>query len=391
MSEQYNHGATVQEINDGARAIRAVSTSGIGIVGTAPNADPAIFPAGVPVLVAGDQAKAAMLDTTGTGAGTLPQAMDGIFDQGRAAVAVVRVEEGADPAATQSAVIGGVDNATDQLTGIQSLLNTQNAIKFNPRIFCAPGFDHIPAVVTELTKVADRKKGFAYVSGPNTNHAGAIAFREQFGNKRLMVFDPWVKVWDTDSDSEIIQPPSARIAGLRSRLDNDIGWHRNITNQLINGITGIARDVDYDAGVYATKANLLNENEVATIINDDGWRTWGQRTCSADPRWAFEQVVRTSDVIGEAIQKAVRWAIGEGFTGENFYMAVVESVQAYLDRLSALGMIIKGRCWFDPEINTPANIENGMTYFDFDFTPIYSVESLKFRSRMTNNYLVEVI
>lgn len=391
MSEEFLNGARVQEVNDGPRSISSVSTAGIAIVGTAPNADPTVYPAGEPVLVAGDKIKAGLLDTIGSGAGTLPQALDGIFDQAKAPVCVVRVEEGADAAATQSNVIGEVDNTTDQLTGIQSILTAKNKVGFKPLIYCAPGFDHVPAVTTEIVKVAEQLKGFAYASGPNTNHADAIAFREQFGSKRLMIFDPWVKVWDTASNAEIIQPPSARIAGLRSKLDNDIGWHRNITNHILNGVVGIARDVDFEFGDTACKANLLNAQHVSTIVNDDGWRTWGQRTCASDPRWRYEQVVRTSDVIGQSIQNAVKWAIGEGITGDGFFKIVVESVQAYLDRLSALGMIVGGRCWAPSELNTPANIENGLTYFDFDFTPVYSNEKMTFRSRMVNNYLEDII
>ena len=49
----------------------------IGLVGTAPDADETSFPLNTPVLIAGSRLEAAKLGSTGT----LPMAIDGIFDQ----------------------------------------------------------------------------------------------------------------------------------------------------------------------------------------------------------------------------------------------------------------------------------------------------------------------
>ncbi|MDL4863277.1 phage tail protein, partial [Halomonas elongata] len=40
MAQDYHHGIRVVEINDGTRPIRTVSTAVIGLVATAPNAQP---------------------------------------------------------------------------------------------------------------------------------------------------------------------------------------------------------------------------------------------------------------------------------------------------------------------------------------------------------------
>ena len=53
MAEQFLHGVEVLNIDTGSRTIQAVSTSVVGIVGTAPNADPDAFPVDTPVLMAG--------------------------------------------------------------------------------------------------------------------------------------------------------------------------------------------------------------------------------------------------------------------------------------------------------------------------------------------------
>ncbi|WP_371254059.1 phage tail sheath C-terminal domain-containing protein [Orientia tsutsugamushi] len=64
---------------------------------------------------------------------------------------------------------------------------------------------------------------------------------------------------------------------------------------------------------------------------------------------------------------------------------------AYLTHLKALGAILGGQCYPDPELNTPANIAQGKVYFDFDFTPPYPAERIVFRSHLINDYIKELI
>ncbi|MBM3349989.1 MAG: phage tail protein, partial [Betaproteobacteria bacterium] len=70
---------------------------------------------------------------------------------------------------------------------------------------------------------------------------------------------------------------------------------------------------------------------------------------------------------------------------------VVESVNSYLAHLKALGAILGGQCYPDPELNTPANIAQGKVYFDFDFTPPYPAERIVFLSHLINDYIKELI
>ena len=121
MSETYLHGVEVLEIDTGPRPISTVRSSVIGIVGTAPLADDAAFPLNVPVLIAGSLREAAKLvaktDTDNQGEGTLPAALDSIFDQAGAVVVVVRVAKGDSDAATIANVVGGVNAQTGKYEG----------------------------------------------------------------------------------------------------------------------------------------------------------------------------------------------------------------------------------------------------------------------------------
>lgn len=365
------------------------ASTGVGVVGASVKvqtlsggADDA-FPLNTPVLVTGSRVSAAMLDTVGDKQGTLPDALDAIFDQAGAMVVVVRVAEGVDFSATKSNIIGSVG------TGVHAFLNAESVAKVTPRILIAPGFSHEVAVVSELLGIADQLKAVIIADGPNTNDAAAISFRENFGSKRVYIVDPNVKVWDTISNSEINQPASSRVAGIIAKSDNERGFWWSPSNREVYGVTGTARSIGFALGDPNSIANYLNENEVATIIQKDGFRLWGNRTCSADAKWAFLSVVRTADMIHESLMQAHLWAVDRNIT-KTYFEDVVEGVNDYLRHLVAVGAIIGGRCWADPDLNSPDQLAAGKVYFDFDFTANAPAEHVTFRSHLVNDYFEEL-
>jgi phage tail sheath protein FI len=365
------------------------TSTGVGLVGASVKTralsaglDEA-FPLNTPVLVTGSRTQAAGLDTVGSKEGTLPDAIDAIFDQAGAMVVVVRVTEGVDAAATKTNIIGGIN------AGVQVFLNAESIVKVTPRILIAPGFSSEKEVVAELLGIADQLKAVIIADGPNTNDAAAISYRENFGSKRVYIIDPNVKVWDTISNSEISLPVSARVAGMIAKSDNERGFWWSPSNREIYGITGISRAIGFALGDINAIANYLNENEVATVIQKDGYRLWGNRTCSADPKWAFLSVVRTADMIHESLLRAHLWAVDRNIT-KTYLEDVQEGVNDYLRHLVAVGAILGGSCWADPDLNTPDQIADGKVYFDFDFTPPYPAEHITFRSHLVNDYIVEL-
>lgn len=401
MAERFLHGVEVLEIDTGPRPIRTVKSSVIGVVGTAPDADAAQFPLNTPVLVAGSLREAAALDTTGGNNGTLPAALDGIFDQIGALVVVVRVDAGVDAAALQTNVLGGVNATNGNYTGLHALLAAQSVLGVTPRILCAPGFTgdrpadpeasdtHLAnPVVAEMVGIAERLRAVIIADGPNTKDADAIAYRGDWGSPRVYVVDPGVKV--VRGGVIVNEPASARVAGLIARTDNDRGFWWSPSNQTLNGIVGTTRPVDFTLGDANCRANHLNENDVATIIREDGYRLWGNRSAASDPKFAFLSVRRTADMINDSLLRAHLWAVDRNIT-KTYLEDVTESVNGYLRSLTALGAILGGKCWPDPDLNNPTNIAAGKVYFNFDFTPPYPAETITFRSKLTNEYLEELV
>jgi phage tail sheath protein FI len=349
-----------------------------------------VFPLNTPILVPGDASMAAKLGLTGT----LPAALDGIFDQTGAVVIVVRVAEGVDDEATISNVIGGVNVTTGAYEGVHAFLGSESTNGFCPRILCAPGFtsartDFANPVVAEMVGIAERLRAVVIADGPNTTDAQAITYRGDWGSKRVYIVDPAVKV--RNALGEIVdQPASARVAGLIAKIDNDLGFWWSPSNKVINGIVGTGRDIDFTLGDANSRANLLNEQEVATIIRQDGYRLWGNRTASDDPKFAFLSVVRTADMINDSILRAHMWAVDRNIT-RTYLEDVAQGVNDYLDRLKAQGAILGGRCFPSPGLNTPSSIADGKVFFDFEFTPPFPAEHITFRSKLVNDYIEEIL
>lgn len=347
------------------------------------------FPLNTPVLIAGSRLEAAKLGTTGT----LPDAVDSIFDQAGAVIVVVRVAEGANEAATTTNVRGGVNSGTGNYEGVHAFLGAESRVGVVPRILIAPGFTHqrtssANAVVAEMVGIAERLRAVIIADGPNTTDAAALTYANDFGSPRVFLVDPWVL--KVNGEGVVVSaPPSPCVAGLIAKSDNDRGFWWSPSNQTINGIVGTTRPVDFTLGDANSRANLLNEAGVATIINQDGYRLWGNRTLSSDPKWVFLSVRRTADLINDSLLRAHLWAVDRNIT-RTYIEDVTEGVNDYLRLLTNLGAIIGGTCWADPDLNTPAQIQLGKVYFNFDFSPAYPAEHITFRSQLTNQYLTEI-
>ena len=381
MAGDYHHGVRVLEINEGSRPIRTVSTAVVGIVCTAEDADPTVFPLNTAVLLTNVQSAIAKAGTKGTLAVTL----QAIADQTKPITVVVRVAPGASPAETTSNIIGGT-SATGKYTGMKALLAAQSQLKVKPRILAVPGLDTLP-VATALVSIAKQLRGFAYLSanGCKTKEE-ATAYRENFGAREVMVIWPDFVQWSTTTNANVTASAVARAVGLRAKIDQEVGWHKTISNIPVEGVTGLSADVFWDLQNSATDANYLNSNEVTTLINEGGFRFWGSRTCSADPQFAFENYTRTAQVVADTIADAHLWAMDKPMHS-SLVRDLLEGINAKFRELVSNGYLIGASAWFDAEANTEATLKAGKLFIDYDYTPVPPLEDLTLRQRITDRYL----
>ncbi len=383
MAGEYHHGVRVLEINEGTRPIRTVSTAVVGLVCTADDADATAFPLDTPVLLTNVQAAIGKAGTTGT----LAASLQAIADQTKPVTVVVRVATGADDAETTSNLIG-TTTAEGKYTGMKALLAAKTRLKVTPRILGVPGLDSQP-VATALVAIAQQLRAFAYVRADQCKtKEEAVAYRENFGAREVMVIWPDFEAWSTTTDSTVIAPAVAVALGLRAKLDQEVGWHKTLSNIPVNGATGISADVFWDLQNPATDAGYLNENEVTTLINEGGYRFWGSRTCSADPLFAFENYTRTAHVLADTMAEAHMWANDKPMHA-SLIRDILEGINAKFRELISAGYLIGGSAWYDETANDKDTLKAGKLFIDYDYTPVPPLEDLTLRQRITDRYLVD--
>jgi phage tail sheath protein FI len=378
----YNHGIQITELTSGTRPLTDISTASIGLVVIADDADPTVFPLNKPVLLldaAGAIGKAG--DT-----GNLADVLTAISDQVIAPVTVVRVAESdeadaEDKAAETLANIIGTTMADGSRTGLQALLTAEAANGIKPRILGVPGHDS-KEVANALATIAQKLRGFAYAKSIGASVAAASSYRDEFSARELMLID--------GEASDFAGSAIARALGLRAKLDQQIGWHKTISNAAINGVTGIAHPRSFSTLANdVTDVSVLNDKDITALVRLDGYRFWGNRTCSDEPLFAFESVVRTGQVLQDMIAEGLVWAIDKPITA-GLVRDIVESINAKFRSLKAQDRIIGAEAWFDPASNPAEALAAGKIEIDWDYTACAPAENIKGNQRITNKYYADL-
>lgn len=223
--------------------------------------------------------------------------------------------------------------------------------------------------VSALNAITPKIRARAYISGPNTTNAEALRFRRTINGGRILVIDP--KVIKNVNGVPVTKPVAAVFAGVRSRVvASSEGVSGSVSNKIVRTIDGVARTI-----TYPDDANYLNENQVATIINErGGFRTWGSRLATDDPLWQFDSVRATADMINEALEDIYFLYVDRKFTKANMKM-MIEDGNAALRAFKNNEDILGGRCWF-PVLNDPTLMANGKLFLDVEFEPVGIMEQV---------------
>ena len=381
------HGVKMTEVTVAGVAFKAPSSAIWGMVAVAPNADADIFPLNTPVIVTD---LGAAIIAAGA-AGTLAISLKAIEDQVRAIGIVVRVEEGAganaaEKLADQNAkLIGG--GAAGSRTGMQALMDAESATGMRPRIIAAPGFSEA-TVGAALGILAGKLNAIAYFdAGPTRTIEAAAAFRTGVGQRELfLTYGDFTAAHPISGAVEPSFAP-ARAVGLRALLDQTVGYNKTISNVPVAGVVGIAPAVAWDLMDENTEAGILNGADVTCLIRRDGFRFWGNRGCSSDPRYAFESAVRTNQVLRDTIADGVFPYIDQPLTPA-LARDIVASINAMFRRLKAAGLIIGAEAYLT-DANTPDQLAGGKLRIGYRFTPCAPLEDLGIESLITDEFYAD--
>lgn len=379
----YNHGVRIFDAGETPRPLEMANLTTIGALITAPDANPDKWPLDEPVhLYSNDSDMLEALAATGTGR----DVFDSITDQGIvASVVAVRVAEGATEDETLSAMVG----SSASLTGVHALKAALSHVGVEPGLIIAPGYtvqrpgDAGNPVVAECLGVADRLRAVMVADAPPTSREAALQWRQDWTSERLYCLSPGARVWPAGATAPVDQPLSARAAALFCKRDKENSVFHSPSNQTVRGIVGPTRPITFYEGDTDHEANYLNSNRIATLLPNR--ILWGNETCSDDPLWRFVSMRRGRDAIHKTILKSFRWAMDKNM-GSHLAVAVIQSVQEFLDKLKGSGAILGGRAFWVREINSNESLRSGILRVEFDAEEAPPLQDLQFGSRRNAVY-----
>lgn len=239
-----------------------------------------------------------------------------------------------------------------------------------PNLIIAPFFSHDSDVSATMQSVATYLKGHAIIDLNATSESDATTKAESFGSERVLLCDPYVKVWDMLKNTESYEPMSARVAGLIAYSDgvSEYGFADSFSNQVLEGISGAKRNIEFEAGEDC-EADRLRAKNITTLIRYDGFRVWGNNTTSIDSIWQDFTRVRVFDRVALATLEGIFWAIDRK---ADVLKSAKDSIEQMLLGLKGAKVLVGYEVSWDSELNTPSNITAGKFYLKVSMmnTPI---------------------
>ena len=407
MTAKRMHGVTANEYTHGARAISDIATNIIGIVATGNDADTSAFPLNTPIF---STSVGSLIDRAGS-QGTLAKSLDAIHDQADAQIVVVRVADTEDESEKKQNVINGA----------KQLAKASAYTGFKPKIIGAPELDDAD-VTAELVVAANALDAFVYASAGGSQDITSLGeYRKGFGQKNLMLIDndfmalnPAAVPTATGSQGDIsantltavrnilsggaVQGQTntvttdatiARILGARAMLDEKVGPHKSISNTEIQGVSALKYPRSFGLLDINSEANTINNLDVTTLIREKGFRVWGNRTCSADPIWAFEPTVRVASVIKETIAESFFWAMDEKMH-PSLMIDIINTINAKLAEKVYKGWLLGAQVFIDPKKNEKERVSNGIFAFDYEFTVAPPLENIELNQHVSDQFIVNL-
>lgn len=185
-------------------------------------------------------------------------------------------------------------------------------------------------------------------------------------------------------------PIIATALAMRALIDDTYpaSFTKSISNVPVPGVAGIMQPRTWDLEDPNTEVSYLNANEVTSVIQHQGFRFWGNRTCSSDPRFAFETGVLTAQWLLDTIIEGCFPFVDQPLTPV-LVRDIIESINAKLRATVSQGWLLGARCWYNDDLNNAQDLSQGMLWVDYDYTPVPTLENLKLNQRITDSYLID--
>ncbi|MCK4796035.1 MAG: phage tail sheath family protein [Spirochaetes bacterium] len=247
-------------------------------------------------------------------------------------------------------------------------------------IVAAPGVTDTASQDAILSHCEKCRFRVAVLDAPETIEKGIDTVPIPRDSIMAAYYFPWVKMYDTELETEVFAPPSGGIAGIYGRVDKTRGVHKAPANEIYKG----ALDLKYK--ITDAEQELLNPKGINCIrdFKRRGIRVWGARTFSSNPEWRYISVRRLFCMVEQAIQEGTNWVVFEPNT-RDLWKKIIRNITSFLLLLWRSGALFGDsaeeaffvRC--DDELNPPESIDAGYVICEIGIAPAKPAEFVVFR------------
>lgn len=291
-----------------------------------------------------------------------------------------------DPAAVEATdIIGGYDAETGKESGLEVIRQVYPRTGMTPAFIMAPGWSHIPEVgAVIITKCESINGVFSSECLLDLDTTTAKKYtdvqkaKEDSGyqDRHAIVLWPKVKVGDRQMYY------SAAYGAMASYMDasNDDVPNLYPSNRLLQVDNAVTED---GSEIYMDReqANTLNGQGVVTLVNEGGWRSWGNNTS------AYPEVTDTKDR-WIACRRMFTWMANSLIviyhervdSPANFRLieSICDSENIRLNSFVSAGKLAGGRIEYDEEENSVENILSGQVIFHIYMAAFTPAEDILF-------------
>lgn len=288
---------------------------------------------------------------------------------------------------TASDIVGGVDVATGKETGLEVVRQIYPRFAMTPGILMAPRFSKDATVTAALqaktTEINGVFRAVCIVDLDSSRETGAVKYADVKVQKERQAATSanCYAVWPCAKVGSVIYSGSTLAGALTAYTD---AQHGDIPNwspsNKILSISAACLEDGTEVILDQDQANTVNGYGVATFLNMNGYRLWGNNTCcypgNTDPkdRWF-------------AVRRFMSWAANsfiltyfqkvDNPMNPRLIETVRDSEKIRGNSFVALGICARYELVYDPDENPVTDIINGKITFHQYITPYGPAEDIE--------------
>lgn len=303
------------------------------------------------------------------------------------ATALTITGEKLDPSkVTPADIVGSVDANTGKETGMEVLRQIYPLLSMLPGLVIAPRFSKEPIVAAAMQAKTKELNGVFKcncIVDIDSSATGATKYADVKKTKEAQaVSDPNAyAVWLYAKIGDVVYSGSAMAAALTAYTDvqNDDTPNVSPSNKTVN-ITAACLEDGTEVLLDQEQANIVNSYGVATWLNMNGFRLWGNNTAAypgtTDPkdRWF-------------SVRRFLNWAANtfiltyfskvDSPANKRLIEAIVDSENVRGNGFVARGVCARYETAFNEDENTTADLLNGKLTFHQYITPFTPAEDIE--------------